>query len=173
MIDGSVVSSEKTPRAIPYSLSKRDFIIPPKEITRYHNGERITRNNFTSFLVNGFALSMGIGDAHRSYFHWLEMNEGFDGFETISNFLVAGGKDVLSDEEKTAIFSAYKQVRKHDRYFGVAHAVASFVGQLSMVSALKDYTLPLGDLEGMPFQELVSKIRAERDRKDRERNHGY
>lgn len=87
-----------------YSISKEDFEIPPKElVTQYKLPDRVTRENFTAFLIYMFAHSRGLEEGDRAISDWLELNNGFDYLTTYNNFLdVGAGRALGSDEKKTS-----------------------------------------------------------------------
>lgn len=168
-----------------YLLLHADFKkIPPESPVPYQAGDRITRENFISFLINAFAISMGIPEALRLYFHWLLDNEGFDAKETVRNFMRSKGWDHLSEEERALFFHAVRSRKRHleveedgkwaaletngwqrGRNFSTSTAVGkeldSELGQLFKFSLLKRKPIvPREELRGMPLRELIQRIRA-------------
>lgn len=162
-----------------YSLSETDFRrIPPVTPLPFRQEEVIARDNFASFLISGFSTSRGRPAAHSTYFKWLEINQGFDYQSTLTNFLSAGGWNILSDPEKANITTAVRRVGKHEKVRvedertrkkkiidlrkldddRIGEMVISQIeSALRHVSSDNPPVEPV-DLKGMPYGVLVSRI---------------
>ncbi len=96
-----------------YTLTAEDFSKPSASVLGYKTGDRITRDNFTNFLIFSFALSRGDLLLQHKYFEFLEKKEGFDYKKTLLTFVTKGNWDVFSQEEKDIFKEAFSKVKKH------------------------------------------------------------
>lgn len=141
------MTQEKAPRARPerYMVDPMTFLddssltVEPQE---YTFGERVTRENFTDFLVGSFARSRGTRIGLRAQMKWLDVNTGFDYDTTFTYFIGAslfgsGGFYRLSQAEQVHFMGAVASVNtpSHEKITkkGMIH--------MSLISNL------LGDLE--------------------------
>lgn len=90
-----------------------DFYAPPENFTpMYSFGQKISRDNFSAFVVDGFRRSQGVSAAHRDIIMFLDSRTDTQGLiEICRDFLTAGGWDVLNFEEQRYIFESYSRVR--------------------------------------------------------------
>jgi hypothetical protein len=171
MTEATVDIQENTPNP-DYTLSLEDFLNPPTNIEKYHDGDTITRGNFVSYINTSFAISMGFPDAQRYYFQWLDDHEGFDTATAVRNFLSAGGVETLTAEEKISIVDSFNNVKKHGRAIRAENQDSSdeaivgyFQNQVEeIVNPTKrfiknPFQVPSTELKTMSLGELKSKIK--------------
>ena len=98
-----------------YSITVEDFAGPKPEspVTKFSIEDKITRDNFTAFLIDSFSKSRGVFLAQMAYMSWLRKNSGFDYVSTLDNFRDQGGTDGLSKAERALIQRAYGVVKGH------------------------------------------------------------
>ncbi len=99
-----------------YHLAKQDFQVGGtnvSEIKAYVFPQRITRENFTPFLMGSFARSRGLQPCLWVQFAWLEKHTGFDFEETFGNFTLAYGAKAFSQKEKEMFFGSFDKVVNH------------------------------------------------------------
>src|SRR5262245_49709253 len=97
-----------------YFISVEEFKRTPRALEPYQPGDKIIRENFNNFLMRSFAISMGQMKVQGFYLGWLKMKFGFDYITTLTNFMEAGGWDVLSDAEKNEFKGQFRKVGAHD-----------------------------------------------------------
>ncbi len=96
-----------------YSLSEADFSQPPATLSAFHLGDRVTRENFTSFLILGFSVSRGSPTIQLVFFMWLQEKYGLDYKTTFAAFNKSGSWECLSQLEKEKFYSEFSKVPKH------------------------------------------------------------
>ncbi|MDB4984591.1 MAG: hypothetical protein JWM20_770 [Patescibacteria group bacterium] len=89
----------------------------PIQVTKFQTDEIVTRENFTSFLILSFAVSMGSPEVQKVFFLWSEQRAQFSYSLSIENFVNSGGIDILFPEEVSAIKDAFLAVKKHSEEF--------------------------------------------------------
>ena len=97
----------------PYSISLEEFEVPPKELQPYKPLDKITRDNFTNFLIESFRVSMGRPEVQFYFFKWLKLKTGFDYSIMLSNLTMAGGWNALSEIEKEEFKRRFREIKKH------------------------------------------------------------
>ncbi|MEK9158080.1 MAG: hypothetical protein AAB638_02775 [Patescibacteria group bacterium] len=106
----------------PYSISVEEFSQPPQELKTYKVGDKITRENFNSFLMQSFAISRGQVIVQIMFMAWIKTHTGFDYESTVDNLLKSGGWDAFSELEKSEFLSKFRSVKKHtDKYLDFEH----------------------------------------------------
>ncbi|MEN9407469.1 MAG: hypothetical protein RLZZ455_685 [Candidatus Parcubacteria bacterium] len=110
------LSSPDSQRVLPYTLSIDDFKTSPIQIIPNPTLEKVTRDNFVPTMISTFAYSRGNVAAQLIELDWMKQAHGFNFETTISNFLGAGGVNVLSEIETKRIVDSYRRVRSHERY---------------------------------------------------------
>lgn len=83
---------------------------------KYVGGERITREDFNSLLIESFAVSRGVEAGQWAFLEWLRLNSGFDFEGTLSNFRSAGGWNCLLPHERQDFINAYKGIQIHRKF---------------------------------------------------------
>jgi len=97
----------------PYSISAEEFRTPPKKLVEYIPGERVTRENFNSFLIQSFAVSMGQQEVQIHFMEWVRLKTGFNYPATLASFYKAGDWDVLSENERKEFRNKFSKVPTH------------------------------------------------------------
>ncbi len=105
------------------SLSIIDFGRPPEVLQEFRVGDPLTRENFVSFIIQSFAISRGRPEAQWLFFEWLmDKNDQYAGLsETLKAFVVKGGWEILSSAEKEQFLSAFRMVKKHEKWLDFEH----------------------------------------------------
>ncbi|MEI7709718.1 MAG: hypothetical protein WCI76_03310 [bacterium] len=108
-------SLPKTPEVLPepYSISVGEFKVPPTQLEPYRPGDKISRNNFTNFLILSFAVSMGQPVLQVAFMAWLKLKFGFDYSQTLINFDKSGNWDGLEEIERESFLEAFSRVSAH------------------------------------------------------------
>ncbi len=100
-----------------YFLSSEDFKKKPINLVKYNVGDKVKRDNFSSYITHSFAFSRGVPDKQRAFFGWIKSRYGFDSEVSISELIKAGGWKALGDNEKENFLLAFNRVKEHiDRY---------------------------------------------------------
>jgi hypothetical protein len=107
------LTEHKDPYFVPREAFEDSSSIVP---LTYRFGERITRGNFASFLVDSFTKSRGVVNAQWAYLEYLRLNEGFQYAPTFKHYKEAGGSKCLSSEETQLILGAFKRIGRHSDY---------------------------------------------------------
>ncbi len=152
-----------------YALTAEDLISPlVGDPVPYREGDYVSRQNLTPFLVHSFAVSRGYKNAHELYFNWKQDNEGFMYRETLAEYLKAGGKRLLTEAEIELIASAVRRIDIHKTYdvdLTKLHAdgiATYFNGQISLlvenVGFRGSSIVHRDTLKGMSFRELQDAI---------------
>lgn len=106
------IEAKDAPR---YVISAEEFKVPPTTLEENVNFGRVTRNNFTSTLINTFARSRGIQSAQLIMLNWMYLHDGWDYRKTLRNLTSIGGFGSLSEEEKGVFVDTYVKVGKHTK----------------------------------------------------------
>ena len=124
-----------------YSISEDQFDSGHSEelvLQAYEPGTRITRANFTSFLIQSFEISVGNPEIEALFMKWIKLKYGFDSFAVIANFVKAGGWEVLSDGEKEEFQRHFNRFNKHTEKWTDKEWDAKFARQL-LYSGIDDH----------------------------------
>lgn len=104
-----------TQEPTPYSLSAEDFAQPPDSIEQFRLGDKVTRDNFASFLIQSFAVSRGRPPIQKVFFILAEKMDGFDHMATLKSLQKSGGWHALSEVEQKVFRDAFDKVQKHKK----------------------------------------------------------
>ncbi len=83
-------------------FKRQDFVFVP-----YRLGDRVSRENFSSFLILSFALSRGKPKAQVLFFLLVDKVTGFDYKNTLTNFFTAGGWSALLPAERQKMVNVF------------------------------------------------------------------
>lgn len=134
-------------------LTVEDFVSNPDIIpTEYTDNppSHITRQNFTSWIVRGFALSRGDIRRQSEYVLWSSTVGDFEAFSTINVFLQAGGYKALSGAEKEYFDTRFRAVKEH----GSTTRPQNVEGQLRKLRSYENYS-DIASLQIHPSASLV------------------
>src|SRR3989344_1639284 len=92
--------TEQLPEPKLHAISVDEFKVVPQELEHYTPLDKVTRNNFISFLIKSFEVSRGDPQALSVFLVWLKLKSNFDYVATLENFFQAGHWMTLSNEEK-------------------------------------------------------------------------
>ncbi len=106
-----------------YCFSVEDFSHESSSeiLEDYAVGDKITRENFTNFLIKSFAVSRGVPLVQYGFFEWVEKTTGFSTRDTLKRlaFSPPGEKipnpwDFLTNEEQKKFLQAFLSVNIHE-----------------------------------------------------------
>ncbi len=107
----------------PYSFEVKDFSpeCATKALENYTVGDKITRENFTNFLIRSFAVSRGVPLVQYGFFEWVEKATGFSTRDTLKRLafsppgeIRSNPWDFLSNEEQKKFLQAFLSVNIHE-----------------------------------------------------------
>lgn len=160
---------------VEYQLTEKDFrgTKPKKFATSYSLGEKVTRDNFTAFIIDSFSKSRGRPAAQIAIFQWTQAHTGFNWLKSIDNFFVADGTECLSQNEKQLITNSYFQVKRHeDSDVRVIYKIGQQLDELSQSDYWSDLQEAFpGGFEGLSKSEFLAKldllIKSEKEKADK------
>lgn len=148
------------------TISLKDFRTPSFQISDYHDGQLVTRENFTDFLIESFAISRGDLRKQIVFFEWVQSKIGFNWEGTIINFLGAGGWACFNKQEKINFITAYTKVHDYISDAGWGEALRTQLDDIpkktwrmtSKVTTLNEFKERYGELSTMSRKELVRNM---------------
>jgi hypothetical protein len=109
--------SVESPQSIPeQSIPLEAFMNRPSITPIAYNDDppqMLTRETFTRWMIDGFAISRGRPEKQAAYYIWTGVKGNFDPFSTIDHFLQGGGYGCLSGEERQTVDTAFNRVEGH------------------------------------------------------------
>lgn len=128
----------ETHNPLSYELEVGEFQRVPQEFQKYTFGDRVTRENFNSFIIESFRISRGDADVHCAYFELIKKLNGFDFRKTFENFKQAGGWDVLSKEEQVEFMKMFDRIKGHAENDIVLDDIKDQLASLSKVGGIRN-----------------------------------
>jgi hypothetical protein len=148
------------PRA--YSISMAEFRKVPRRLRPYSPGDRVTRANFSSWVIDNFRFSAGSFNLAILHGLWCQANTGFSYVTTLDN-LIYVGTGVFSSAEQDMLWEAYKETSPHAgrlNDFGPTTIGRAILDQFEETSyeLVTDHIRPFktrSELEGKTWKELL------------------
>ncbi len=95
---------------------KQDFGI----VKDYKYGDKVSRENFISFLILSYELSRGQPEIQKVFFVWHEKLVQFKHWENLETFVRNGGYYALKTKEQEHFYDAFRRIEKHKQVFSNA-----------------------------------------------------
>ncbi len=155
-----------------YYITEDQFRLTPNPIP-YDGKGPINRDNFTSILIESFAVSEADSDRHAFYFEWRKAQTGFDYRITLQSFIQAGGWNCLSVAEQNTFKTAFRHIQKHHNDSGgklmrdfADNPALHLEGQLESLTNdfdelqedIADFLTTYGPIGSLTKTELLKKI---------------
>ncbi len=91
-----------------------DFTKPPARVEDFKIGDKVTRENFLSFLITGFRISRGSFVVQRAFYKWIGVKNGVDYLADIKYFCENGAWHLLTPEEHDKFTKAHMSNPGHE-----------------------------------------------------------